>query len=288
VVGELVFLGLLIAGLVASNVWWVKKSYRHLRLSLPASADELGTRPVSGRLQARIEGRPMPGPTPCWSPLSERPCAAWRLSVLKRGPLGLIVHTYERYSEASFSIVCEGERVPVILHPDSTSSLWDSNPFLPPYVPVWTLPPANLERGFTMRFYGGVPSPALDPSLSKDESLALQRAATKALARFEVPARLLHDEILLTESIIDFQRKWVCEGPAFDKEGKLFIESTTKGNDGYWDPRPVKFAPLADLPALTRKTLAIRLIPLLILDVLLLVPVAHGFIRILIEEISRP
>lgn len=271
--------GFAICGLLI-HVWALYYVYRKLRQTVPGWFKR-GTKEAP---RIYVTGRLAPGAVEMRAPLSGRPCAAWRLSVATVHPVfGWTMRTYDRYSEASFSIICDDGPLPVVLHSTTDRLTTASHVF--DLVPAWLLPPVDPkhERAYTISVLGGWLTLPDHPRFSN-----AQADATRALAMAEVrESNLVSNDptavLAVTETILDFEQVWVCEGPRRDVNGALMIASDEKDGIGL-AANPVKFAPQAELWSVIRRVVLREFGVILALDAFILFMVIFAGLVVIFKD----
>lgn len=252
-----------VVGEILLHLLGVYLVYRKLRATVPGWWKR-GTKQAP---RIYVTGRLVPGPVEMRAPLSGRPCAAWRLSVVCVHPdFGHVLRTFDSYSEASFSIMCDDGPLPVEL--DST---WDglfAYSFLRGIKPAWILPLADPkhERAYTVSVLGRFVTLPDHPRLSTAEADATRAVALKAVEDSNIPSREPFEGLVVTETIMDFEQVWVCEGPQLEVNGAPMMVSVDNMDRRGLEANPVKFAPQAELRAIIRRVALRELIPILLLD----------------------
>ncbi|PRQ04315.1 hypothetical protein ENSA5_08810 [Enhygromyxa salina] len=235
---------------LALNAWGMLTTYHKLVDTVPGWSRRSSKTPPS----ILATGRPQPVSEPQRGPLSDRPCAAWRLSVVcrKTTALGGLRFIFDRYSGGSFSLVTADTEVPIRLIPCEHTIR--SPTAFPRHAPPWLLPRVDPARGFTMEVYHGVPTLPLLHDLSKAQASAACEAAAAELQRYDLGRVAPDEQILVIETIVDLETTWVCEGPS-GSDLNPGIVARPETTSSYFRPNAVKLTRLSDLSRITRRVM---------------------------------
>ncbi|KIG18615.1 hypothetical protein DB30_00300 [Enhygromyxa salina] len=194
---------------------------------------------------------------------------------------GTMSRVADRYSEGSFSIMCEDGPLPVVLH--STTDRRTSASHVFDLVPAWLLPLVNPdhERAYTASVLGNWVTLPTHPRMSAEQADAIRTLALAEVEASKLVVNGSNDRVVVTETIMDFEQLWVCEGPRREVSGARMIVAPKSGGIGL-AANHVKFAPAAELHAITRRVALRELGVVLVLDaVALLVAILVGLKTIL-------
>lgn len=266
------FVGLAFSPLLVFNMIALRRTRRGLRLTVPgwwatgsADAPRLC---VYGRIVADSASQE--------APLSGRACAAWRLSVSKHGEgTDDVMHVYDRYSSGAFVIETPTGRIRVELDEGTHTT----QPFVDTTrcVPAWVLPMIPRAPGVCVMVYDGVPVRPVDSLIPPARSKLAEQVARDELARLRLSDQVAAGPLRVTETIVDFEREWVCEGPRRegprrDTDGGIEIGARPTQDDAPWRSAPIKLAPKAELRQLTKRVIVRECGWALALDCLILLP----------------
>ncbi|PRQ09335.1 hypothetical protein [Enhygromyxa salina] len=254
------FVGVLVALLGLIHLWVVTSVRRGLRMNVPGTWST-GT-PQDPRLC--VTGRPEVGLEKLVSPLTESPCAAWQVTLeFHVGAFGLAPARYHKYSAASFWLAGEDSKTRIVLHPGDDSSMpYKAFPML---LPPWRLLRAAGRTTSAISLVYGSPETSTSSHLAK----RAHAVALELLACHELPADTLDQQVTVSETIVDFEQQWVCEGPCQFVDGEPAIVSSTLTTGWVIPPKPMKLTPRAELRAVALRLVGRELAPVLALDAVL-------------------